>query len=269
MKRPLVFKYGGNAMTDENIQSAILKSICALRAKGEMVVLVHGGGPFIKKSLSRAGIESHFVNGQRVTSAEAISVIEKTLKGEVNARLVGMINALGEKAVGLSGKDGVVVRAVKRLAWSASGEQIDIGLVGNVEDVDTTLLRLLLNASYLPVMTCLADDDQGVTYNINGDVFAGHIAGALEAKEFVVLTDVEGLMRDINRPESLIREITTSEVHKLIKKGIIKGGMIPKLEACLTALDKGAEQVRIINGARPEPIKALIREETVGTIVRK
>lgn len=257
-------------MTDEKIQSEILDIICRIKADGQDVVIVHGGGPFIKESLQKENIDSTFVEGQRVTSAKALFYIEMILKGQVNSRLVEIINKKGQKSIGLSGKDGKIAIAKKRFATATSAENpnpIDLGFVGDIDHINTELLWLLLKNGYIPVIACLATDVSGITYNINADVFAGHIAGALAAKEFLLLTDVDGLLADINKKDSLIKEVTIKEIPELIALGIIKGGMIPKLEACTTALKNGADQVRIINGTNPDQLLALMRNESVGTIV--
>jgi acetylglutamate kinase len=271
-QQPLVFKYGGNAMTDETIQSEILEMICRIKAEGQLVVIVHGGGPFIKVALEKEKIASKFIDGQRFTSGKAIVSIEKVLKGQVNSRLVEIINTKGQNAVGLSGKDGQITIAKRRYGSpgdAKNAKPIDLGFVGDIDRVNTDLLWLLMDNGYIPVITCLAADENGITYNVNADVFAGHIAGALCAKEFLLLTDVDGLMKDIHDKDSLISELTTGEIPGLIENGIIKGGMIPKLEACMVALNKGANRVRILNGTKPEQLLALMGNQHVGTTVRQ
>jgi acetylglutamate kinase len=266
----LVFKYGGNAMLNEQLQKEVLQNLCALKEKGYHIVLVHGGGPFIKESLKMAKIESEFIGGQRKTTPEALKHVEMALKGNVNGKLVGLINQMGHTAVGLSGKDGKMVTAVKRYheeVIDGKTKRYDLGQVGNVKKVDTRLLKLLLDNDYIPVMTCLAQDKKGDSYNINGDVFAGNIAGALQAKAFVVLTDIDGLRRDIDDPDSLISEVTPEDIHALIKEGVIQGGMIPKMESCLEALQKGAERAQIINGTLPKQILDLTANKKIGTTI--
>lgn len=270
MSKPLVIKYGGNAMVDEVIQSTILEILCRIKQAGQDVVIVHGGGPFIKESLNKENIESTFVDGQRVTSAEALSHVERVLKGQVNSLIVEIINKHGQKAVGLSGKDGKIATARKRFGNAGTAqhpEPVDLGFVGDIDHINTELLDLLLTHDFIPVITCLASDENGVTFNINADVFAGHIAGALQAKEFVLLTDVDGLLEDVSDPNSLLQTITTGEIPDLITRGILTGGMIPKLEACTTAIKQGANQVRIINGTNPEQLLAVLRNEPTGTLV--
>lgn len=271
-KSVLVFKYGGNAMTDPDVKEGVVKALLGLKAHGHKVVVVHGGGPFIKKALAAAAVTSEFVDGQRRTSPEAMKVVEETLKGQVNSELVGLFNKHGGRSVGLSGKDGQTATAKKRVHLSqVNGKEVevDLGRVGDVALVDPTLLNLLLANDYLPVVTCIAADINGDSYNINGDNFAGIIAGALKADQFIVLTDVDGLMRDINRPDSLIEKTSQAETQVLKAEGIIAGGMIPKTDACLAAMDAGARSARIINGTKPDRIEKLFNGSETGTLIEK
>ena len=268
--KTIVFKYGGNAMTDKKIKSELITEMCKLREQGHRVIVVHGGGPFIRQALEEAGIESEFIAGQRKTSKEALQYVEMALKGRVNGDLVRLFNKMGHSAVGLSGKDGELVLAKKRYHEEVvEGKTIksDLGQVGDVEAVNAELLELLLDAGFLPVITCLASDSDGNDYNINGDIFAGHIAGAMQADEFVVLTDVDGLLEDVKNPDSLITLLSLNKVPDLVKRGIIKGGMIPKLEACGTALRSGARAARIINGTKPGQLSDLIHNKNIGTLI--
>lgn len=273
-KKPiLLFKYGGNAMLNEELKEAVLASICKLSDTGYGVVIVHGGGPFIKKALKDADIASDFVDGHRVTPPEAYEHVETALKGKVNGNLVSIINRLGYSAVGLSGKDGKTVLASKRLHTrthkSGKKEEIDLGRVGDVHSVNPDLLHTLLAKKYIPVITCVASDKDGIDYNINGDMFAGHIAGALKAKSYIVLTDVDGLLRDKERPESLINHLKVDEIDRLVKSGVIVSGMIPKTESCMIAIREGAEAARIINGTKPEQILQLQEDKKTGTLISK
>lgn len=257
-QKRIVVKYGGNAMTDATIQEKLVKQLCALRKEGHEIIVVHGGGPFIQEALDKAGIVSEFVDGQRKTTKEAFEQVEMVLKGKVNGRLVNLFNRNGYRAVGLSGKDGRMVTARKRYHISTSGGKTiktDIGMVGDVSRVHTNLLELLLSSDFIPVITCIASDEEGNDYNINGDVFAGYIAAALKADEYIVLTDVDGLMRDIKNPNSLIPSLSLDEIPGLLEEKIIAGGMIPKIEACITAIERGTRKVRILNGTKPEQLK--------------
>lgn len=272
-KKPiLLFKYGGNAMIDEKLKLEILSNIGRLKEKGNDVVVVHGGGPFIKEALKEAKIESEFIDGHRKTTTEAFQYVEMALKGRVNSSIVTILGGLGYKAVGLSGKDGKMVIAEKRMhTMEVNGDtqEVDLGLVGDVASVDPTLIHTLLKNDYFPVITCLAMDVKGNSYNINADMFAGHLAGALEADQYVAMTDVDGLLKDKNDPASIIKKIRLSELQELMDNGIIAGGMIPKVESCEIALKKGAHTARIINGTKPMQLLTSFDAEAPGTIFEK
>jgi acetylglutamate kinase len=266
----ILFKYGGNAMIDDDLKQQVLRNICSLKEKKYHVVIVHGGGPFIKQALKEAKIESEFIDGHRKTTAEAFEYVEMALKGKVNGNIVGLINSMGYKSVGLSGKDGQTVTASKRLHKTmVSGKirEVDLGQVGDVVRVDTGLLNLLLENDFIPVLTCLAADKTGKGFNINADMFAGHIAGELKAGQYIVLTDVDGLLHDKNDPSTLIHEVELSEINKLVEDKTIAGGMIPKVESCEIALNKGAGSARIINGTDPEQILKAIEKQAPGTLI--
>lgn len=246
----ILIKYGGNAMLDDEITLQIAEKVAALKEQGYRVVIVHGGGPFIEDNLKLAGIESEFIEGHRKTTEEAMKYIEMALKGHVNSNLVKLLNRFGQKAVGLSGKDGKMVKVVKRFHVSDKGQKIDLGYVGDVNQIDPSLLNLLLNNQFIPVISTIAYGDDGKDYNVNADMFAGHLAGALKANYMIVLTDVDGLMEDPDSPESLINEIHADQIEEM-KGKIIKGGMIPKTEACKIAVENGAKKALIMNGKKP------------------
>lgn len=257
-------------MTNNELKTKVLSKILKLQQQNHNVIIVHGGGPFIKQILLDAKIESEFIDGHRKTSKEAFEYVEMALKGRVNSDLVGRLNSLGSLAVGLSGKDGQLVIASKRIHYSNSkGErtQIDLGQVGDVANVNTNLLHLLLKNGYLPVVSCTAADNEGKGYNINADMFAGHIAGAMKADRFIVMTDVDGILEDKDVPESLFSEIRVTDIPKLIEKGVIQGGMIPKSEACSIALKKGARTAMIINGTKPDDLLQLPNHSNIGTTI--
>lgn len=255
-------------MKSEQLKQNILSVVAEIHRKGVPVVLVHGGGPFIKAMLEKANIPSSFAGGHRVTSAEAMRYVEMALKGEVNGDIVRMLNQMGVKAVGLSGKDGKTATARKYyLLQKENGRttKTDLGQVGEVEKMDTGLIRTLLNAGYLPVVTCIASDPEGKDYNINADLFAGYLAGALQAEHYLVLTDIDGLRMDIHDPASLISRITLEELSELMET-VARGGMLPKLESCRIALKQGAQNAHILDGTRAENISAaLFSEQIVGT----
>lgn len=270
--RPIIlFKYGGNAMTNNSIKKDVLKNILLLKEKGFNVVISHGGGPYIKEILEEVNLKSEFIDGQRVTSPEAFKYIEMALKGRVNSDLVNTLNSIGCKAVGLSGKDGQTIIAEKRLHKKLIDNKekiVDLGQVGNVAKVNRTLIDSLLDNDFIPVIACIAADEKGVGFNINGDTFAGTLAGALNAEQFVVLTDVDGLLKDKDKPESLIRNLNIEDSKRLKQDGVIQGGMIPKIEACENAIRKGAKAAKIINGTKPEQILT-IDENKFGTLIMK
>lgn len=266
----VVVKYGGNAMTDPESQRNVLRQIVDLKKSGVKVVIVHGGGPFIKSLFERSGIESEFVDGHRITLKDSMEVVEQALSGQVNGMLVNKINRLNGNAVGLSGKDGGMVRALKRthIVEKENGtESVDLGFVGDVEEVDCRLINLLLRHGYLPVISPVSSGADGNDYNINADMFAGHIAGALHAEAFMAVTNVDGLMEDPSRPESKIEKITQSDAKELFGS-VILGGMIPKVEACLKALEMGVSAAHIISGSTENAIiKQLLTEQKVGTTI--
>jgi acetylglutamate kinase len=266
----IVFKYGGNAMTNQNLKTKILENICSLKNKGYQVVIVHGGGPFIKETLKVANIESEFIDGLRKTTVEAMEYVEMALKGKVNGSLVSIINKMGYKAVGLSGKDGQTVLAKKHLHEhyeNGKVELVDLGQVGDAASIDTSLIEILLENDFIPVITCIASDNNGLDYNINGDMFAGHIAGALSAEQYIILTDVDGLRLDKDDPASLIHTLKIAEINHLKEIKCIQGGMIPKIDSCKIALEKGAKLARIINGTVPEQIADLLENKEIGTAI--
>jgi len=268
----IVIKYGGNAMTSEDLQKEVIKNICKLKADGNAVVIVHGGGPFIQETLDMANVESEFVGGHRKTTPEALKYVEMALRGQVNGKIVNLINNEGQRGVGLSGRDGKIVTAKRMYHMdSSSGEekQVDIGQVGEVESVDTTLIYTLLENDYIPVITCIANNKEGESFNINADLFAGSLAGYLNAEVFGVLTDVDGLLRDVDDPASLLSEIKISEIKKLLGQGIIVGGMIPKVDACRVAVEQGAGKSMIVNGTKPEQIlEVLENKNKIGTTIK-
>lgn len=271
-KKRILFKYGGNAITNPKIQSEVLDQLIGIIKQGNELVLVHGGGPFIKDLLATHNVSSQFIDGQRVTSPAALRIVEMALKGEVNSSLVNKLNAKGAKAVGLSGKDGKMVLAAKRKHISkrnGTATEVDLQRVGNVKKVDPFLIELLLQQNYLPVLTCIATDENGIDFNINADLFAAHIAAALKVDEVVFMTDVDGLYHDISDPNSRINSLTITKVTQLKEEGIIKGGMIPKMDACIYAIENGAAKARIINGTKPEQINQLVHAVQIGTQVVK
>jgi acetylglutamate kinase len=268
----VVVKYGGHAMGQEAMAKSFAQDIVLLEQTAINPVVVHGGGPQIGDMLNRLGIKSEFAGGLRITDAATIEIVEMVLAGSINKQIVGFINEAGGKAVGLCGKDGnmVTARKISRTIadpGSAIEKVVDLGFVGEPEKVDITVLTQILGRDLIPVLAPLATSAGGVTYNVNADTFAGAIAGALKAKRLLLLTDVEGVL---DKTKSLIRELTANEARRLIADGTISGGMIPKVETCLYALDAGVEGVVILDGRVPHAVLLeLLTDHGAGTLMRR
>lgn len=239
----VVIKYGGSAMLDPQINSTIVQDIVLLKLVGLRPVVVHGGGPEINAMLKRVGVESQFINGLRVTTKETVEVVEMVLAGKVNKNIVSMINEKGGNAVGITGKDGNLLRC-KPL----QKENIDLGFVGEIVKVNTSIINTLIDNSFIPIISPIGTDKEGNTYNINADYAAVAIAAALGAQKLVFLTDVEGVLKDKEDSGSLISYLSKEEALGYIKDGTIAGGMIPKVECCIEAIDKGVNMVHILDG---------------------
>ncbi len=237
----VVVKYGGNAMVNEVLIDNVINDVCLMNLVGIKVVLVHGGGPEISKALNKMHIESKFVNGLRYTDEETIDIVQQVLAGKVNKNLVKRIHTHGNKAVGLSGIDNMLLKAKKV-------ESADLGYVGEVEEVHAEILNDVLDKGYIPVVASVGMDEEGHSYNINADTAAAAIASALGAENFVVVSDIPGLLRDKEDENSLISSVTIDDVLNLTKQGIIAGGMIPKVKCITDALKKGVKKAVIIDG---------------------
>ena len=255
-------------MTNPELQNQIISEIVSLWNEGVQVVLVHGGGPFIDEILRQLNIESEFVGGHRRTSDESIKYIEMALSGEVTPTLVRLFDQHGIKSVGLSGKDGGMIIAKKK--YHIDGEnKVDIGWVGEVDKVNTNIIQTLLDNGFLPVISCMATGENGQAYNINADMVAGHLAGALEADKLIMLTDVDGLYEDFKKPETLISQININQIRGLMGT-VISGGMIPKMEACTIAIENGAAEVCIINGTKSGLLTEIMKNhKNTGTTIKK
>ena len=261
----VVIKYGGNAMIDPALQRAFAADMVFLRYAGLRPVVVHGGGPQISSMLGRLGIVSEFKGGLRVTTPEAMDVVRMVLVGQVGRELVGLINAHGPFAVGLSGEDARLFTAVRRPAW-IGGEPVDIGQVGDVESVDVSAVTDLISAGRIPVISTVAPDADGVLHNLNADTAAAALAVALDARKLVVLTDVPGLYADWPDTASLISEITTDQLDKLLPT--LEAGMVPKMEACLRAVRGGVPSAHVIDGRLEHSVLLeLFTGEGIGTMV--
>lgn len=260
-------------MTDAALRRRVLEEIGQLHEQGVRIVLVHGGGPAIAGILDEVGLETEFIGGHRRTDERAIGYVQMALRGQVNGDLVRVLNAAGCPAVGLSGKDGAMVRARQR--WheetgdDGMARRVDLGHVGDVQEVQTELLDLLLDAEYLPVLASLALGEDGRVYNVNADMFAGHVAAALGVDLFIALTDVDGLRHSPEDPKTVMRELALNEIPTLMGSSIV-GGMIPKVEACVIALEGGVRRARIVDGTRANCVHdALAEREEQGTEIVK
>lgn len=257
----IVVKYGGNAMVDPVIREQVMADIVLLWLIGVRVVVVHGGGPDISQLLERLGIQSQWVDGLRVTDEETIDVVQMTLAGKVNKTLVNLAQVQGGNAVGLSGMDGRLIQAVQK--------DPDLGYVGKIVQVNTQPLVDLLDNGYIPIVATLGCDEQGNVYNINGDTAAAYVAGALQAERMLLLTDVEGVLRDKEDPDSLIPEIAVADARALVQDGVVDGGMIPKLECCIEAIDQGVGNAVILDGRVAHAVLVeLLTDEGAGTMIR-
>jgi acetylglutamate kinase len=268
----VVVKYGGHAMGEEHLARQFAKDIVLLEQTAINPVVVHGGGPQIEAMLKRVGVQSQYAAGLRITDADTLEIVEMVLAGLINKQMVGHINEAGGKAVGLCGKDGnmVVARKLTRTVVDPDShieKIIDLGFVGEPEKVDTTVLNEILGRQLIPVLAPVAAAANGGTFNVNADTFAGAIAGALHAKRFLLLTDVPGVL---DKSKTLIKELSVDDARRLIADGTISGGMIPKVETCIYALDQGVEGVVILDGKVPHAVLLeLFTELGSGTLIHR
>lgn len=256
----VVIKYGGNAMVDPALAATFAEDVVLLRSVGIKPVVVHGGGPQIGELLARLGKTTEFRDGLRVTDAETLDVARMVLVGKVGRDIVGSINVHGAYAVGLSGEDGGLIRAVPH--------DPELGFVGDVAEVRPGILERLLAEDMIPVVSTIGSDDQGQAYNINADTVAGALAGALRAEKVVYLTDVPGLLLDVADPSSLVARTTVAEIGRLIAEGVISGGMIPKVAACVDAVQAGARSAHMLDGRLPHVLLLeLFTDAGIGTMI--
>jgi len=266
----VVVKYGGHAIGEEQMARDFARDIVLLEQTAINPVVVHGGGPQIEAMLRKVGVQSHFEAGLRVTDEKTLEVVEMVLAGAINKQMVGYVNAAGGKAVGLCGKDGnmVIARKLTRTVVDPDSEiekVVDLGFVGEPETVDTTVLTQILGRELIPVLAPCAAAANGGTYNVNADTFAGAIAGALKAKRLLLLTDVPGVL---DKSKNLIKELSVDEARRLIADGTVSGGMIPKVETCIYALERGVEGVVILDGKVPHAVLLeLFTELGAGTLI--
>ena len=260
--KTIVIKYGGNAMTSEDLKEQVMEDIVLLTMVGVRVVLVHGGGPELSSLMQRLGKTPEFIDGLRVTDKETIDMAQMVLAGKINKSLVNLLQMKGGQAVGLSGMDGRLIQAKIR--------DPKYGYVGDVTEVNADIINTLLDSGYIPVISTLGCDEQGNTYNINGDTGAGRIASAIGAERLIMMTDIEGIMTDKDDPNSLIPKLTVSEAEKLMDQRIISGGMIPKVSCCIDALNDGVKAAVIIDGRVPHAtLMEILTDEGAGTLISK
>jgi len=263
--KTVVIKYGGNVMDAGTIQT-ILEDIALLKIVGVNPVVVHGGGPAINEMLLRLNIKSKFHNGLRITDKDTIEVVEMVLSGKINKTITAKINALGVKAIGISGKDGNLIEADK----IGEIDGVDLGYVGVIKKINTKLIDLLIRDEYIPVIASLGVSDKGESLNINADTVASEVAKALKAEKLIYLTDIDGVLKNANDKSSLLSFTKPSELRRLIKEGVITGGMIPKAEACIEGVENGIKNVHIINGGVPHPVMLeIFTHSGIGTMVEK
>lgn len=260
--KTLVIKYGGNAMNDEAITTTILQDIAALKIVGVNPILVHGGGPEINKMLSRLGITPQFKNGMRVTDEATMEVAQMILCGKINKNIVGELNSLGVKAIGLCGKDSQLIKA--------ESYDNELGYVGKITEINAKLLEILAEDEFIPVIASIATDDKGNSYNVNADVAAAAIGAAMHAEKLLFLSDIDGIMSNKDDKQTLIDRITVAELRKMIESGAVSGGMVPKANSCIDAIERGINSVFVLNGTLPHSILLeLFTDDGVGTMIER
>ena len=257
----VVVKYGGNAMISEELKMQVMEDIVLLWLIGVKPVLVHGGGPEISEMLKKVGKESKFVDGLRVTDKETAEIVQMVLAGKINKQLVNLLGEFGGNAVGISGIDGHLIEA------KVKDERL--GFVGEITNVNVQPILDLIEKQYIPVVSTVGCDSEGNVYNINADTAASYIAGAMHAERLITMTDIPGILRDVNDPDSIIKRVNIEEARELFREGVISGGMIPKVECCIEAIEKGVRRVTILDGRVPHAVLLeLLTDEGAGTMVK-
>lgn len=263
--KTVVMKYGGNAMTNEDLKHSVAQDLVLLHYVGVKVVAVHGGGPMISSMMDRLGLEPRFVSGLRVTDEATMEVAQMVLVGLINKELVSLVNICGGKAVGLSGKDGSLLQCEK-----IQHPDGDLGHVGKIKAIDCSVIDTLTEAGNTVVLSSIGVGADGESYNVNADTFAGELAGALGAEKLITLSDVPGVFRDIEDEDSLISRLTLSQARELMASDVISKGMIPKLESCITALKRGVPRAHMIDGRTPHSIlMELFTDRGIGTMIEQ
>ncbi len=257
----IVVKYGGNAMISEDLKMQVMEDIVLLWLIGVKPVLVHGGGPEISEMLKKVGKESVFVDGLRVTDKETAEIVQMVLAGKINKHLVNLLGEYGGNAIGISGIDGHLIEA------KVKDERL--GFVGEITNVNVQPIFDLIEKGYIPVVSTVGCDNEGNVYNINADTAASYIAGAMKAERLITMTDIPGILRDVNDPDSIIKRVNIEEARQLFREGVISGGMIPKVECCIEAIEKGVRRVTILDGRVPHAVLLeLLTDEGAGTLVK-
>ncbi len=256
----IVVKYGGNAMVNDGLKQQVMEDIVLLWLTGVKVVLVHGGGPEISDMMNRLGKKSQFIDGLRVTDRETVDIAQMVLSGKINKTLVNLLQIKGGKAMGISGIDGKLIEA------DVKDEKL--GFVGDIRNINIAPVNDLLEKGYIPVISTVGCDGEGNIFNINGDTAAAYIAGALGAERLIMMTDIAGILKDKDDPDTLIPAVTVKQAKELFARGVISGGMIPKVECCMTAIERGVKNVIIMDGRIPHSIlMELLTDEGAGTMV--
>jgi len=256
----IVIKYGGNAMINDTLKQQVMEDIVLLTLVGVKVVLVHGGGPEMTETMKKMGKESQFIGGLRVTDAETVDIAQMVLAGKINKTLVNLLQTKGGRAIGISGMDGRLIEA--------KAKDPELGFVGEITHINVQPIVDLLDKGYIPVVSTLGCDREGNVYNINGDTAAARIAGAVGAERMIMMTDISGILKDRDDPDSLIQRISVNEAAKLKEQGIVSGGMIPKVECCIDAIRRGVDRVTILDGRVPHAtLMETLTDEGAGTMV--
>ena len=265
--KTFVIKYGGSIMADPELKEKLIEDITLLKYVGINPVIVHGGGPAINKTLDRLNIEANFIDGLRVTDKETMEIVEMVLSAQINKEIVALINKMQAKAVGVSGKDGNLIRAKKK---EFSDPEKDLGFVGEVEEINPELIEKLIEDGYIPVIAPVGVNEAGEGLNINADSVAGELAAALKAEKLIYLTDVNGIRYDAEDPESRVSQLKFSEIKQWIADGKIQGGMLPKVEGCMQAVESGVIRTHILNGLVAHPLLLeIFTDQGVGTMILK
>lgn len=273
--KKIMIKYGGHAMIDEHAMSSTARDTVLLKYVGMQPLVVHGGGPEISRSMDKMGKSPKFVGGLRVTDSETMEIVKMVLVGKINTEIVSKIGLHGGKSIGISGKDDFLIQSSKRDPTKIKQEngeilEVDLGYVGKIDKINSGLVDVLTQENYIPVISPIGIDDAGNTLNLNADTVAGSIASDIKAEKLIVLTDVPGILTDPDDPESIIRRIHVDELKELVKEGVITGGMIPKVETCINAVENGVKTAHILDGRVEHSILLeIFTKDGIGTMVRE